>query len=156
MKKNGFTLIELMIVIAIIGLLAAVAVPQYNQYTKRSKFSEVKVSVSPIKTAVEVCFHRNAGNALCGTTNPDPNIIKSGITTAVLERAASAKLVGSITLTNTGPAGEPVITAAPTANEDKFETTDTYILTANVQLITGESSITDWHESGEGCVKGYC
>jgi len=156
MRKNGFTLIELMIVIAIIGLLAAVAIPQYNQYTKRSKFSEVKSSVSPIKAAVEVCFAQNAGNFLCGTTDPDPNSIRGGVTTAMLERAASATLVGTVALTNSGPAGEPVITSAPVLNNDKFEITDTYILTAIVETVAGENAITDWHESGVGCTKGYC
>jgi len=156
MKDKGFTLIELMIVIAIIGILAAVAVPQYTQYTKRSKYSEVKLSVSPIKTAVEVCFQRNSGSLLCGSTNPDPDIIRSGITSAVLERAASASLVGTITLKSDGPAGEPVITASPVAGNDKFETTDTYILTAVVEPIADENNVTDWRESGKACVKGYC
>jgi len=156
MKKNGFTLIELMIVIAIIGILAVVAVPQYNQYSKRSKFSEVKTSVSPIKASVEVCLAQNAGNLLCGTTNPDPSIIRGGVTTAMLTRAASATLVGTVALTNTGPAGEPVITSSPIAGDDKFETTDTYILTAIVQPVAGENAVIDWRESGVGCTKGYC
>ena len=50
--QKGFTLIELMIVIAIIGILAAVAVPQYSQYTKRAKFADVIAQTSPFKTAV--------------------------------------------------------------------------------------------------------
>jgi len=156
MKKNGFTLIELMIVIAIIGILAAVAIPQYSQYTKRAKFSEVKLAVSPIKTAVEVCFQRNAGDLLCGTTNPDAALIRSGVTTAILERAAAASLVGTITLTDTGPSGGPVITSSPAADINNFETTDTYIVTAKVETIANENAITDWLESGVGCTKGYC
>ncbi|MEL0628011.1 pilin [Psychromonas aquatilis] len=57
MKKinKGFTLIELLIVIAIIGILAAVAVPSYNNYTKKAKFSEVIMAVTPIKQAVNLC-----------------------------------------------------------------------------------------------------
>ena len=54
-QQSGFTLIELMIVVAIIGILAAVALPAYQDYTKRAKFSEVVIGTSGIKTAVELC-----------------------------------------------------------------------------------------------------
>ena len=53
--QQGFTLIELMIVIAIIGILASVALPAYQNYTKKAKFSEVVIGTSGLKTAVEVC-----------------------------------------------------------------------------------------------------
>lgn len=54
--QKGFTLIELMIVIAIIGILAAVAVPQYTTYTKRAKFSEVVMAVTAFKSPAEIAF----------------------------------------------------------------------------------------------------
>ena len=58
--QNGFTLIELMIVIAIIGILSAVAVPQYSLYTKRAKFAEVVLATSAFKAAAEVSVQLGA------------------------------------------------------------------------------------------------
>ena len=53
-KQQGFTLIELMIVVAIIGILAAVALPAYQTYTQRARFSEVVLATTPYKSAFEV------------------------------------------------------------------------------------------------------
>ena len=54
--QKGFTLIELMIVVAIIGILAAIAIPAYQDYTVRAKMSEAVNAVAPAKTAVSEYF----------------------------------------------------------------------------------------------------
>ena len=57
--QKGFTLIELMIVVAIIGILAAVALPAYQNYTNRAKFTEVILATNAAKTAIELCLQDN-------------------------------------------------------------------------------------------------
>ncbi|PRZ56487.1 type IV pilus assembly protein PilA [Paraburkholderia fungorum] len=52
---RGFTLVEIMIVVAIIGIISTVAIPAYTNYTTKSKFTEVVVATAPAKTAVEIC-----------------------------------------------------------------------------------------------------
>jgi len=151
MKKSGFTLIELMIVIAIIGILAAVAVPQYSQYTKRAKFSEVKLAASPIKSGVELCYHRNAGADGCNSSVPVLGV-ESQVTPIILTKAASANLVASVSLTGTT---FPVIEVIAAADEG-FDG-ETFVLTGTPTGTVGiDKTIADWVESGTGCDAGYC
>ena len=58
-QDKGFTLIELMIVIAIIGILAAVAVPQYQNYTRKAKAIEARTMLGAIRTNQEEFYARN-------------------------------------------------------------------------------------------------
>jgi len=62
-QAKGFTLIELMIVVAIIGILAAVAIPQYQQYTQSATAQGTFNEIQTYKTAAALCIQTNGGSA---------------------------------------------------------------------------------------------
>ena len=65
-KQKGFTLIELMIVVAIIGILAAVAIPAYSDYSNKAAFSEAVLMTGKMKTEVSLAMQTNGPAALTG------------------------------------------------------------------------------------------
>ena len=70
-RRSGFTLIELMIVVAIVAILAAVALPAYNDYVRRSKLAEAHAALSDLRVKMEQWFqdsrtYQNAGGTACG------------------------------------------------------------------------------------------
>ena len=67
-KSKGFTLIELMIVVAIIGILAAVAIPAYNDYTQTTKASAGLAGLSAFKTTVAMCYQKQGALGDCDSS----------------------------------------------------------------------------------------
>lgn len=132
---SGFTLIELMITIAIVGILAAIAIPSYQNYTRRAYYSEVVQATAPYRAAVGECAQNLGTITGC---NAGTNNIPAAITAAV-------GAVGSAAVTN------GVITITPVA-ANGIVAGDTYILTPTIDAASGTVT---WASSGGGVTNGY-
>ena len=100
--QQGFTLIELMIVVAIIGILAAVALPQYQDYTKKAKISNVLASVESAKTAIALCAQERGGLDDCNTTGAPNDVRLPANTNEIASSTITDDGIITVTLQNIG------------------------------------------------------
>lgn len=98
-NQKGFTLIELMIVVAIIAILAAIAIPQYNDYTARAQLTEAFTLASGMKTPIAEAYAQNSAADSCVV--PTGSVTSGKYVASLAPTGASATSCGIIATMNT-------------------------------------------------------
>jgi type IV pilus assembly protein PilA len=134
--QKGFTLIELMIVVAIIGILAAIAIPAYQNYTIRAQVTEGLSLADGWKTSISEYYAQQGAFPTCSTT------LAAGAAGCVsVSGASTGKYVSAVAITATAPGGQISITYAGPQASAKLSAAGTNVLTLSPGLDANQDVI---------------
>jgi type IV pilus assembly protein PilA len=137
-NNQGFTLLEIMITVAIVAIIAAIAIPSYMDYTKKAHYSELVRATAPYKLGVVECYNIHGNFSSCTSGTSTIYGIPPSITTPPNSHSAIRKITVS----------SGVITAIPNSSSG-LTSDEIYVLTP-----TASHGMVSWIASGKGVEDG--